>query len=179
MRFFSALLLLVSIARCDGFLGDVALTRRNPAVKQYRVPTDAMEPTIPRQSVVNVDESAFATTRPDRGDVVAYRLPAADTLLVKRVVALPGDVVQVVGKELRVNGRAVSEPYVVHEDPRVYAGPHLAEPFRSRDNFGPITVPPDHYFLLGDNRDNSNDSRYHGPVPRQLISGKLVNRRAV
>ena len=72
-----------------------------------------------------------------------------------------------------VNGKALVEPYVLHVDSTVYPRqPALPEPYRSRDQFGPYSVPDGQYFAMGDNRDRSSDSRYWGTVPRSLIKGR-------
>jgi signal peptidase I len=92
---------------------------------------------------------------------------------VKRVIGMPGDVVAIRDKKVSVNGRLLAEPYVVFDDPTVYpAEPALPEPYRSRDQFGPVRVPAGHYFAMGDNRDRSSDSRYWGFVPRADIKGR-------
>jgi signal peptidase I len=138
--------------------------------------------------------------RVQRGDIVVFRAPVEmpDPTdngkykrfdLVKRCVAVGGDTVAIVNKVLYVNGKPVVEPYAQHTDPRVYPTPHFngtaAEyqrlwesrqfanvPYEAlRDNFGPITVPQGSYFGLGDNRDNSNDCRYWGPIPDKEIKG--------
>jgi len=84
--------------------------------------------------------------------------------MVKRCIGLPGDVIEMDAKDLYVNGQWVEDSsYTRHADSQIV---------RSRDTFGPVTVPPDHYFCMGDNRDNSRDSRYWGVVPRQFIKGR-------
>lgn len=171
-----------SLAACDGFVGDVEVTDKPPArteaLKSYRLPTTSMEPTIARDNEILVDESAFTTVAPRRGDVVTYRLPTnPETLLVKRIVALPGETVRIARKELFVDDSRLDEPYAVHNDPNDYTGTDKPEPYRSRDSFGPHTLPADHFFVLGDNRDSSMDSRYHGTVPRKLIAGKVLRAR--
>lgn len=109
-----------------------------------------------------------------RGDVVVFRYPLQpDTDFVKRVIGMPGDTILIRDKRVSINGRALDEPYVTHEDPQVYPlQPALPEPYRSRDQFGPFTVPPGQYFAMGDNRDRSSDSRYWGTVPRAMIKGR-------
>ncbi len=109
-----------------------------------------------------------------RGDIVVFRFPEQpDTDFVKRVIGLPDETVMIRDKKVIVDGVALDEPYVLHEDPSVFpAQPGLPEPYRSRDQFGPYVVPRDSYFVMGDNRDRSNDSRYWGVVPRGLIKGR-------
>lgn len=111
-----------------------------------------------------------------RGDIVIFRFPEdPDVDFIKRVVGLPGETVQIADKAVFINGRKLAEPYKVHLDTNVYPRqPVLPEPWRSRDQFGPVRVPPDHYFVLGDNRDRSHDSRYWGAVPRSLIKGRAL-----
>ncbi|HET7437751.1 MAG TPA: signal peptidase I [Thermoanaerobaculia bacterium] len=89
---------------------------------------------------------------------------------VQRVVAVAGDTVQIRNKQLYLNGKLQNEPYAVHRDPAVYSDlPSLPEPYHSRDQFGPYTVPANSYFVLGDNRDESSDSRYWGAVPARMV----------
>ncbi|HSP34758.1 MAG TPA: signal peptidase I, partial [Thermoanaerobaculia bacterium] len=103
-----------------------------------------------------------------------FRYPLQpDTDFVKRVIGMPGDVVEVRDKKVSINGKPVDEPYVIHEDAQVFPlQPTLPEPYRSRDQFGPYAVPPGSYFAMGDNRDRSSDSRYWGTVPRSMIKGR-------
>jgi len=109
-----------------------------------------------------------------RGDIIVFRYPLQpDTDFVKRVIGMPGDILEIRDKKLSINGKMLDEPYVVHVDPNVFPlQPALPEPYRSRDQFGPYTVPPDRYFAMGDNRDRSSDSRYWGTVPRGMIKGR-------
>ena len=99
-----------------------------------------------------------------RGDIMAFLYPAdTSQTYVKRVIGLPGDRIRMIDKQVIRNGRALIEPYTQHIDPSI-------DP--QRDNFAEITVPPDSLFMLGDNRDNSLDSRYWGYVPRSYVVGK-------
>ncbi|HEV8630255.1 MAG TPA: signal peptidase I, partial [Thermoanaerobaculia bacterium] len=110
---------------------------------------------------------------PRRGDIVVFRSverPRED--LVKRLIGLPGDVVAVRDKQLFLNGKEVSEPYVIHKDELV-GGVTSFHPRRvERDQFGPYRVPAGHFFMMGDNRDESYDSRFWGPVPRAYLKGR-------
>jgi signal peptidase I len=84
-------------------------------------------------------------------------------------VATGGETVEVRNKDLYVNGQKRVEPYVIHIDPTVRPAT-----FDRRDNFGPFTVPPDNLFMMGDNRDNSDDSRFLGPAPMNLVKGRAM-----
>ena len=102
---------------------------------------------------------------PKRGDIIIFEYPNdPSTDYIKRVIGLPGDVIEVRKKQLYRNGEPVSESYVRHIDQLHF------EPVR--DNFGPVTVPPQKYFVMGDNRDNSQDSRFWGFVDRAAIRAK-------
>lgn len=119
-------------------------------------------------------DAPFAIRQIRRGDIVVFRFPQQpDTDFVKRVVGLPDETIMIREKKVFVDGVELDEPYVIHADPSIFpAQPGLPEPYRSRDQFGPYVVPRDSYFVMGDNRDRSNDSRYWGPVRRGLIKGR-------
>ena len=133
-----------------------------------------MEPTVLRGEHVIVNDSAYRTQPPERGDIIAYTLASdPSTIFLKRIVGLPFETVEIRHKVVYVNGRRMGESYVEHRDSADYAGTKKAEPFKSRDSFGPLKLGMDQYFVLGDNRAQSMDSRYHGPVRRAQIIGKV------
>jgi signal peptidase I len=165
------------------------------------VPTGSMKPTIQEGDRVVVNKLAydlkvpFTTIEiakwadPKRGDIVVLFSPADGTRLVKRVIALPGDQVAMVNNQLFVNGAAVpvSQPrgpvaddeqgitFIADEllagrNHKVMFTPQIA----ALRSFGPMTVPPGKYFVMGDNRDNSNDSRYIGYIDRERIVGRAL-----
>lgn len=109
-----------------------------------------------------------------RGDVIVFRSPENPRVdFVKRVIGLPGDRVLIRNKQVYIGGRPLSEPYKVHLDhATIPLRAELPNQLRARDQFGPVTVPPGAYFVMGDNRDRSNDSRYWGFVPRGMIEGR-------
>jgi len=105
---------------------------------------------------------------PERGDIIVFMFPEDESKdFIKRLIGLPGDRVEVRNKTVYINDKPLIESYTQHVDPKVL--PHQSQP---RDNFGPLTVPPDSYFVIGDNRDQSLDSRFWGFVKREKIKGK-------
>jgi signal peptidase I len=118
---------------------------------------------------------------PRRGDIVVFDSKAADTRLVKRVIGLPGDIIEMRNNRLTINGVAARYSGIENEADATFAVEsyldmshriELAPTGASRfSTFGPITVPKDHYLVLGDNRDNSADSRFYGFIPRDEIVG--------
>lgn len=111
------------------------------------------------------DEYLIRGIDPKAGDVVVFRYPKDPSIdYIKRIAGVPGDVLEMRDKVLYRNGVAVGEPYVRIAQPGVM--------LPQRDNWGPITVPADHYFMLGDNRDESSDSRFWGFAQRNAIRGK-------
>ena len=151
-----------------------------------QVPTESMKPTILVGDHFFLDKIAFPANYPSslrpylphrtisRGDIIAFKSPTEGNIpFVKRVIGIPGDTIQVRDKIVSINGVPQDEPYKIHVDSTVYGtDPWTPEDLKIRDNYGPVKVPPDEYFAMGDNRDNSNDSRYWGFVTRDELIGK-------
>ena len=168
--------------------GVFVLFVRTFVVQTYQVPTGSMENTILVGDHLLVNKFAFAPRIPALakflpyrdvrpGDIVVFKKPGDDinpgNVLVKRAVARAGDTVQVEDKRLLVNGQPDDVPSVQHIDPEIYPnGPGVPDMASPRDQFGPFTVPPDSFFGMGDNRDNSLDSRFWGAIPRANIFGR-------
>ncbi len=175
------------------------LVIRTFAVEAFKIPTGSMEKTLLVGDFLLVNKAVYgaqvpftevrlpAFDQPDRGDVVVFEFPLDRSKnYVKRVVGLPGDRVAMRRGRVYVNGVQQDEGYVQHTQPggdyydpqfewqRNYIAPEVdRETYRpTRDDWGPIVVPEASFFVMGDNRDNSQDSRYWGFVDRSLIKGR-------
>ncbi len=141
----------------------------------FKIPSESMEQTLLVGDHLIVNKFVFGSTREGehpilpfsniaRGDLVVFRYPEdPDVDFVKRVIALPGETIEIANKRVWIDGRQLEEPYLFRND---------KERVWRRDDFGPLTLEDDEFFVMGDNRDESNDSRYWGPVPRRLIQGR-------
>jgi signal peptidase I len=154
----------------------IALFIRAFFVQAYKIPSGSMEPTLLVGDHLLVLKCAYGIriplvgkylveySSPKRGDIIVFvypRDPKKD--FIKRVMALPGERVQIIGRTIYINGKPIRDPWGVWSENDLLRG-----------NFGPVTVPQGHYFVLGDNRDNSMDSRYWGFVPKSNILGKAL-----
>ncbi len=138
-----------------------------------RVPSESMAPTLQAGDRVLTNKFVYDFVDPERGDLVVFESVGQsneEEEVVKRVVGLPGDEIRVERGLLLVNGVLQHEPYAAREERPAF--PKLP----NTDTFGPITVPPDHLFVMGDNRTNSYDSRFFGPVPTQNLLGEVYLR---
>src|SRR5919202_4006349 len=129
----------------------------------FYIPTESMVPTLEVGDRVLVSKVIYHFSGPQRGDIVVFESPDEDQDLIKRVVGVAGDNIKVVRGSLYVNGERWEEAYLNYERPDESA-------------YGPITVPEGHVFVMGDNRADSADSRYIGPVPMDYLVGKAFVR---
>ncbi len=156
-------------------------------VHPMTVPTPSMEPTILVGDRLLIDKFTIrngfkdglpltASHQIERGNVLVFKFPEEpEVLYVKRLVGLPGETLEVRDKTVYIDGQPLQEPYKVHRDSDVYtrrSSPHAFLSDLGRDNFGPVKIPEGNYFMMGDNRDNSADSRYFGFVPHDYIVGR-------
>lgn len=172
---------------------------RSFLVEAFKIPTSSMEGTLLAGDFLLVNKAVYGAdipgthlsfpgfSTPDRGDVIVFHPPHdLAKYYVKRLVGMPGDILQMRDKRLIVNGVEVDEPYVRHQEEGDARHPGMEwqvtylSPDRqasgwyrpSRDNWGPLVVPEGRYFVLGDNRDNSEDSRYWGFVDQEQVMGR-------
>jgi signal peptidase I len=135
-----------------------------PAMQVVRVEGLAMAPTLDDQDRLIVNRVAYTTSSPQRGDVVMLRYPPNQRKsFVKRVIAVPGDRLRIEDGRVYVNDRQLEDGYV-------------APDARSHENLGTRVIPAEHYFVMGDRRNNSADSRHWGLVQEHLIIGRVALR---
>jgi signal peptidase I len=162
--------------------------------KPYRVPSASMEPTLHCAKPARGCQARFSDRvialrivyrfrDPHRGEIAVFHAPATaadcgesgSLIFVKRVIGLPGETVQVRDKKVSINGTPLNEPYTHFlEAASTPSELHEITSFDVRERYGPVTVPANQYFVMGDNRDNSQDSRYWGFLRRDYIKGKAL-----
>ena len=160
----------------------LALFIRTFIVQAFKIPSGSMLPTllIGDHILVNkfiygvkipfTDITLIDIKNPERGDVIVFIYPEDESKdYIKRVIGLPGDTIKIVNKQIFLNGQKYRDEFGVYDDPRIYKRGQFNG---NRDNFGPITVPPDALFVMGDNRDHSSDSRFWGFVNINKVKGK-------
>ena len=177
------------------------LLLRSFIFEPFRIPSGSMMPTLEKGDFIIVRKYAYdlrlpvtgksimTTNQPQRGDLVVFNLPSDPSIkYIKRLVGLPGDEIVYENKELYINGTQVKSKYQsVYKDPKQYGSHVYTETFEEgihsillipsrRGREGSFSVPEGYYFLMGDNRDNSKDSRYDDPgfVSRDLFVGKAT-----
>ena len=166
----------------------LALFIRTFVVQAFKIPTGSMENNLLIGDHLLVNKFVFAPAGSPverallpigavaRGDIIVFKYPEQpERDFIKRVVGLPGDTIELREKQVSLNGKPFDEPYVHFlQPPGASSSLHEVTSFDVRERYGPVTVPPDQYFVMGDNRDNSQDSRYWGFLPREYVKGKAL-----
>src|ERR1044071_7355465 len=161
---------------------------RTFVVQAFKIPTGSMEENLLIGDHLLVNKFIFGPTETalerkvlpvdtiKRGQVIVFKYPVEpDRDFIKRVIGLPGETVEVKEKKVYINGKQLEEPYVHFlQEPVNTAEFHEVPSCDVRERYGPVTVPPNQLFVMGDNRDNSQDSRYWGFLPRDLVKGKAL-----
>jgi signal peptidase I len=164
----------------------LALFVRTWVVQAFKIPTGSMENNLLIGDHLLVNKFIFGPTplaigravlpvrSIRRGDIVVFKYPdEPDRDFIKRVIGLPGETIELKNKKIFVNGKPLDEPYVHFLTPPSNDYQEVTS-YDVRERFGPVTVPQDQYFVMGDNRDNSQDSRYWGFLPRSYVKGKAL-----
>jgi signal peptidase I len=166
----------------------LALFVRTFVVQAFKIPTGSMENNLLIGDHLLVNKFVFGPTtgglerallpeRPiRRGDIIVFKYPEdRERDFIKRVIGLPGETLEVKDKRVYINGKRIDEPYVHFlEPPQGSAAFSEVTSYDLRERYGPVTIDADKYFVMGDNRDNSQDSRYWGMLPRSDVKGKAV-----
>ena len=160
----------------------IAFFVRSFVIQAFKIPSSSMEPTlligdhllVNRLSYVMkipfTDKVIFSLGDPKKNDVIVFRYPVEpDKDFIKRVIATPGDTIEIRDKVIFVNGKRIDDKWGFYSDLLIVPGN-----INPRDNFGPFKVPKDSYFVMGDNRDRSLDSRFWGIVPKDHLVGRAL-----
>jgi len=163
----------------------LALFVRTWVVQAFKIPTGSMENNLLIGDHLLVNKFVFGPTassverallpvrEPRRGDVVVFKYPdEPERDFIKRVIGLPGETLELRSKKVYINGQALDEPYVHFLEPASDA--QEVTSFDVRERYGPVRLPEGQYFVMGDNRDNSQDSRYWGFLPGHYIKGRAL-----
>jgi signal peptidase I len=163
----------------------LALFVRTWVVQAFKIPTGSMENNLLIGDHLLVNKFVFGPTTGRverallpirdirRGDVIVFKYPdEPERDFIKRVIGLPGETIELKAKKVYVDGRPLDEPYVHFLEAASDAQEITS--FDVRERYGPVTVPPNQYFVMGDNRDNSQDSRYWGFLPRDYVKGRAL-----
>jgi len=163
----------------------LALFVRTFVFQAFKIPTGSMKPNLLVGDHLLVNKFIFAPAasglerallpmRPiERGDVVVFKFPEEpERDFIKRVVGLPGDTLELKNQTVHINGLPLIEPYAHYLFPPI--GDGQADSFDLRRKYGPVTVPDGHYFMMGDNRDDSQDSRFWGFLPASYVKGRAL-----
>ncbi len=152
----------------------LAVVVRTYVAQMFYIPSGSMLPTLQVGDRIVVDKLSYHLHDVHRGDIVVFRRPPLEdadyTDLVKRVIGLPGDTIASVHGRVTIDGKPLAEPWLPSPAPQTLPSP-ITAPYSLNH---PYKVPPGHYFVMGDNRTDSEDSRYFGPIPGSLIVGKMV-----
>ena len=162
---------------------------RTFVVQAFKIPSGSMEPNLLIGDHLLVNKFVFAPALTSlertllpidpirRGDIIVFKYPEDPTRdFIKRVIGLPGDTIEMHNKKVYVNGKPLDEPYAhfIYPPDEGASGAPDTETADLLREFAPMTVPADNYFMMGDNRDNSQDSRYWGFMPRDYVKGKAL-----
>ena len=160
----------------------ITLFLRAFVIQAFRIPSESMKDTLLVGDFLFVNKFEYGPKipfthirlpglrQPKRGDVIVFQFPQDPSKdFIKRLIATGGETIEIHNKQVSVNGTPLREPYAIHSDPTVKPGG-----YEYRDNYGPYTVPPGELFMMGDNRDNSNDSRYWGTLAMDLVKGRAM-----
>ncbi|HSB72530.1 MAG TPA: signal peptidase I [Candidatus Methylomirabilis sp.] len=144
----------------------LALVIRTFVVQAFKIPSGSMLPTLQIGDHILVNKFLYYFSPIKRGDIIVFKFPQDESRdFIKRVIGLPGETLETKGRQVLINGTPLSEPYAVFADGPLSRG-------LEREHVGPLVIPPDHLFVMGDNRDRSMDSRVWGLLDVHKVKGR-------
>jgi signal peptidase I len=150
---------------------------RTFVVQSNSIPSLSMSPTLQVGDRIIVDKLSYRFGSVHRGDIVVFARPPLEDQeyadLVKRVIGLPGETISARDGHVYINGKRLNEPWLP-PGPQSYTGPLPGDPHEQFNMPGPVKIPAGEYYVMGDNRENSEDSRFFGPISKSLIVGRAV-----
>ena len=161
-------IILIAVLLCTVLL-------RTYVVQSFSIPSLSMYPTLQVGDRIIVNKLSYHLHGVQRGDIVVFASPPLEDQeyadLVKRVIGLPGETISAKGGHVYINGKRLNEPWLP-PGPASYTGALPGDAHPQFDLPGPVKIPPGEYYVMGDNRTDSEDSRFFGPIPRSLIVGR-------
>ncbi len=128
----------------------------------FYIPSGSMEPTLKKGDRIVVNKLTYRLGEPKRGDIIVFKYPVNPKRdFIKRLIGLPGETIEVKDSKVYIDGKVLEQPF-------------LPKKFTYNSNFGPVKIPENEYFMMGDNRNNSEDSRYWGTLPDENIIGRAI-----
>lgn len=144
----------------------LAFIIRTFIVQAFKIPSGSMIPTLQIGDHILVNKFIYRFDDVKRGDIIVFKFPKDESRdFIKRAIGLPGDKVEIKNKKVYINDKPIDESYAFHEE-------EGNSSYHPRDNFGPSVIPENNFFVMGDNRENSMDSRFWGLLDKNKIKGK-------
>lgn len=165
-----SLLVIISLVNSSFVQPVLSKTIKDNYIQAFKIPNASMMPSLLIGDHLLVDKQAYKNNSPKRGDIIVFDLPEdTSRIFIRRVVGSGGDVIEIKNKQLYINDKQYHEDYIIYTD-----STSLPDNSHPIDNYGPVSIPKDSFFVLGDSRNSSYDSRYWGFLASDKIKGKAV-----
>ena len=167
-RWYMYILIVLVVGSGQALVNDYFIKKN--VFQSFKIPINSMAPTLLIGDHVTTDKLIYRFKEPSRGDIVVFKYPEDETKnFLKRIIGMPGETIQIKNKTVYINGEPLDDQdYTQRIDPEIFDGSDTP-----RDNYGPAVIPAQSYFLVGDSRDQSLDSRFFGSIKREKITGQV------